>query len=613
MKFISTIIIIIFSILNGECSDLNQSECSEYPTYCEWNEENEECQEIGGGGGSGDIEYGPYQFSSISQSDGMRDGPHYADADLFYPIDALLPLKSIVLGPGWGDNGSSMSGWAELFASHGFIAATLDYNDADNDTHYQRGEAMLDLIITIKQENLRIISPVYNKVDTLKFAAGGYSISGGSAVNAGLLDTTQVLDAIIALNPTVIFEDCDLCAGYDYCICLVPEFLENQVVPTLIISGENEVLELPSYDGMLGINIYENHPEAMTKMIYEIQNGGHGSASLTNELVINKSLNWLKYHLMDSIEVCEQLIEVPNNTSVFSTTLVCNQGPDSPIKGYLRAAELSICQESCGDYYIESEEGQFLSNVVNQNSILNFEDFLNRFVQVEGESVQCVECDALNITSIILANDCANPVNCFINPCSNGECISTNNIVCVPSYCGDCYADYYDSNNDLIVCEPPLNMTDLSSIDFGDCESVLGFGWANNHCQMLSGCGSVIDGVDYSEYMYNTLSDCASASTLEVDENYPVSFNLNQNHPNPFNPSTTISYKIPFDDFINISIYDMTGKLIKTLFKGLRTEGSQSILWDATNNQGQPVSAGVYLYTIQAGEYRKTKKMILLK
>ena len=160
MKFLFTAFLIFFwSNLRAECSDLNQSECSEYSEYCEWNEEIEECQEIGGGGGSND-NYGPYDFLSISQSDGMRDGPHYADADLFYPLNAPIPLKTIVLGPGWGGNGASMSSWTQLLASHGFIAASLDYNDADNDSHYQRGEAMLDLIETIKQENSRFASPV---------------------------------------------------------------------------------------------------------------------------------------------------------------------------------------------------------------------------------------------------------------------------------------------------------------------------------------------------------------------------------------------------------------------------------------------------------------------
>lgn len=332
MKYIFlTFSFFFINSIQADCSDLNQSECSEYPEYCEWNEETEECQEIGGGG---DTEYGPYEYFSISQSDGMRDGPEYSDATLYYPIEAPLPLKTIVLGPGWGGDGSSISGWAQLFASHGFIAATLDYNDAENDSHYQRGEAMLDLIITIKQENFRLISPVYNKVDTLKFAAGGYSISGGSAINAGLLDSNQVLDAIISLNPTVIFEDCVLCSGSEYCICLVPEFLEQQVVPTLIISGENEILDLPSYEGMLGIDIYNNHPQSTTKMLYEIQNGGHGSASFpANELVINKSLNWLKYYLMDNTDVCDLLMQEPEDASQFLTTLECTTLPSYDING----------------------------------------------------------------------------------------------------------------------------------------------------------------------------------------------------------------------------------------------------------------------------------------
>ena len=114
----------------------------------------------------------------------------------------------------------------------------LIINDAVNDSHEQRGEAMLDLIRTIKEENSRVLSPIYNQVDTSKFAVGGYSISGGSAVNAGLLDSNNVLSAIIALNPTVIFEDCDLCYGSEYCICFIPEFVENQTIPILIISGQ---------------------------------------------------------------------------------------------------------------------------------------------------------------------------------------------------------------------------------------------------------------------------------------------------------------------------------------------------------------------------------------
>jgi flagellar hook assembly protein FlgD len=57
----------------------------------------------------------------------------------------------------------------------------------------------------------------------------------------------------------------------------------------------------------------------------------------------------------------------------------------------------------------------------------------------------------------------------------------------------------------------------------------------------------------------------------------------------------------------------MMGRQVKTLINGFQTSGYKTIQWDAKNNQGQPVSAGLYLYTIQAGEFRQTKKMVLLK
>jgi len=93
----------------------------------------------------------------------------------------------------------------------------------------------------------------------------------------------------------------------------------------------------------------------------------------------------------------------------------------------------------------------------------------------------------------------------------------------------------------------------------------------------------------------------------------PLKYLLHQNYPNPFNPVTTLRYNLPEDGLINIAIYDIMGRVVKTLINGSQTAGYKSTQWNATNNAGEPVSAGVYLYTIQAGEFRQTKKMVLLK
>ena len=93
----------------------------------------------------------------------------------------------------------------------------------------------------------------------------------------------------------------------------------------------------------------------------------------------------------------------------------------------------------------------------------------------------------------------------------------------------------------------------------------------------------------------------------------PSKFSLDQNYPNPFNPVTNLSYDLLEDSFVSITIYDMLGNVINNLVKSNQSSGFKSVQWNATNNQGEPVSAGVYLYSIEAGEFRQTKKMILLK
>ena len=109
------------------------------------------------------------------------------------------------------------------------------------------------------------------------------------------------------------------------------------------------------------------------------------------------------------------------------------------------------------------------------------------------------------------------------------------------------------------------------------------------------------------------LNDGGQQLGLSDASNTPDKFKLNQNYPNPFNPVTTLGYDLPENRLVNITIYDMLGNVINQLVNEVQNSGYKSIQWDATNNQGQPVSAGAYLYTIEAGEFRQTKKMILLK
>ena len=93
----------------------------------------------------------------------------------------------------------------------------------------------------------------------------------------------------------------------------------------------------------------------------------------------------------------------------------------------------------------------------------------------------------------------------------------------------------------------------------------------------------------------------------------PESFKVFTAYPNPFNPITSLRYNLPNDGLVNIAIYDMMGRIVKTLVNGSQTAGFKTTRWNATNDRNEPAAAGLYLYTIQAGEFRQTRKMVLLK
>ncbi|SVB12331.1 uncharacterized protein METZ01_LOCUS165185, partial [marine metagenome] len=105
----------------------------------------------------------------------------------------------------------------------------------------------------------------------------------------------------------------------------------------------------------------------------------------------------------------------------------------------------------------------------------------------------------------------------------------------------------------------------------------------------------------------------AERFTLERKTAVPSTFTLHQNFPNPFNPITTLRYDLPSGALVTLSIYDMLGREITQLMNATQQAGFKSVQWDATDSMGRPVSAGVYLYQIQAGGFVQTKKMMLLK
>jgi len=93
----------------------------------------------------------------------------------------------------------------------------------------------------------------------------------------------------------------------------------------------------------------------------------------------------------------------------------------------------------------------------------------------------------------------------------------------------------------------------------------------------------------------------------------PITFAFHQNYPNPFNPITSLRYDLPEQAQVTLTIYDLMGREVTQLVNTTQKAGYRSVQWDATNMNGKPVSAGVYLYQIHAGDFVQTRKMVLLK
>ncbi len=96
--------------------------------------------------------------------------------------------------------------------------------------------------------------------------------------------------------------------------------------------------------------------------------------------------------------------------------------------------------------------------------------------------------------------------------------------------------------------------------------------------------------------------------TSVEDEGLPTSYALDQNYPNPFNPSTKIKYSIPQQSFVSLKIYDILGNEVSTLVNENKSAGFYEASWNAAN-----ISSGIYFYTIKAGSFAETKKMMLIK
>ena len=121
------------------------------------------------------------------------------------------------------------------------------------------------------------------------------------------------------------------------------------------------------------------------------------------------------------------------------------------------------------------------------------------------------------------------------------------------------------------------------------------------------------DEIDLRDGENNRLNAVAESAQLSGSSPLPMSYDLAQNYPNPFNAGTVITYRVPSTSDVSIVVYNVTGQVVRVLYQGQREQGQYDAQWDGTDNNGNHVSSGLYLYRINAGNYTASRKMMLIK
>ncbi|MBN2009827.1 cellulase family glycosylhydrolase [candidate division KSB1 bacterium] len=124
----------------------------------------------------------------------------------------------------------------------------------------------------------------------------------------------------------------------------------------------------------------------------------------------------------------------------------------------------------------------------------------------------------------------------------------------------------------------------------------------------------IVDNTDENIYI-DSPTEFVISNTTAVDQTNasPLTFELYSAYPNPFNPSTIISYQLPVSSDVHLSVYNLNGQLVQTLVTGQQEAGLHQVEWNGMDDWGQTISSGVYLYRLQAGNRVSTSKMLLMK
>ena len=249
---------------------------------------------------------GKYTIGSLTESDGIRNGPDYYGATIYYPTNATPPYSGMVIVPGYVSPQLSIQSWGPFLASHGIVTMTIGTNNPWDHPEARR-DALLDALITLKEENTRTGSPLLGLLDVNSLAVGGWSMGGGGAQLAAKADPS--IKAVMALCPWL---------GTD----LIPADI-NHSAPLLIFSAEYDMIAPSSVHADIH---YKYTPASTPKMLFEIANSGHlvaNNPTGAGQDVGKIAVAWLNNFLIGDTCYCPLVLDTPTTASKYVLNVTC--------------------------------------------------------------------------------------------------------------------------------------------------------------------------------------------------------------------------------------------------------------------------------------------------
>lgn len=249
---------------------------------------------------------GPFLVNSYDESAGIQNGNGYTGSTIYYPVNNASHLPGIVIVPGFMNTEITIANWGPFLASYGIITMTIGTNLL-TDGHTERRDALIDAIISLKNENIRIGSPLYHKLDTSSIAVGGFSKGGGGAQLVPNIEPN--IKTVVALYPWL--ENATLSDL-------------NHDVPTIIISGQLDVFAPPAMHADVHYNLI---PNTTKKLKYEIAFASHDAVSgpyAGGGEVGVRILAWLNTFLVSDSCYCPITLIQASTSSSYITNVECN-------------------------------------------------------------------------------------------------------------------------------------------------------------------------------------------------------------------------------------------------------------------------------------------------